>query len=52
MQQYNYVQDVWEQRFQIHRQTPGSSRFVMGFVIGAAITGALVLYAVTNTSFL
>lgn len=48
---YNYVQEVWEQRFQIHRERSATGRFAFGFVVGAAMTGALFLYG-TNAALL
>lgn len=44
MKPYNYVQEVWEERFQIHRTMPqAEERFAFGFMIGAACTSAFLL---------
>lgn len=47
MKPYNYVQEAWEQRFQIHRTAPwAEERFAFGFMIGVACTSALLLLGV------
>ncbi len=49
MQEYamnarNYVQEAWEERFQIHRQPRSGNRFALGFLLGAAMTGGILLW--------
>jgi hypothetical protein len=48
MKPYNYVQEAWERRFQIGRKRSAADSFASGFVLGAAMTGALFLYGAAN----
>lgn len=50
MKPYNYVQETWEERFQIHRYRPSADRFAFGFIAGALLTGAVVLYGAASSS--
>jgi hypothetical protein len=43
MKTHNYVQEAWEERFQINDINHSASRFSFGFLLGASITGALFI---------
>ncbi len=41
MKTHNYVQEAWEERFQIRRRPLSGNRFAIGFAMGAVMTGAM-----------
>jgi hypothetical protein len=49
MKPYNYVEEAWEDRFQIRKERP-ASRFATGFAFGVAVTGALLLFGATSAA--
>lgn len=48
MKTYNYVQEAWEDRFDMRSRPTAGHRFAMGFLLGAVATCALLLYSAAS----